>query len=85
MRVGVLDSTSPSLEWSLFFPWMPCYEEWMDVNALNTRAVHYSVQERTGPKTDRDRTGPFMFGPVVGPAISCFQSSDWTGGPVEDI
>ena len=28
-----------------------------------TRGVHFSVRDRTGPRTSSDRTGPVLFGP----------------------
>ena len=41
------------------------------------------VQDRTGPKTDRNRTGPRLFGPVLGPVHFQFRSSVRSGpGPV---
>ncbi|KAJ8435974.1 hypothetical protein Cgig2_004231 [Carnegiea gigantea] len=37
------------------------------------------VQDRTGPKTGTDRTGPRPFGPVLGPVLFCFRSSVRSG------
>ncbi|KAJ8443320.1 hypothetical protein Cgig2_015801 [Carnegiea gigantea] len=40
------------------------------------------VQDRIGPKTGTDRTGPRPFGPVLGPILFCFRSSVRSGfGP----
>ena len=51
------------------------------------RAVQFSVRDRTGPRTDLDRTGPVLIGPVFGPYFWCFlvfgPVPSWTEGLVD--
>ena len=51
-----------------------------------SRGESYSVQDRTGPRTGSDRTGPIHFGPVLGPPNFHIRSSVRSrSGPVDRI